>query len=76
MNKTDISVILEKWAFGVFPVAGSLIAEIIGDTIPNQRIDRISALLKSLEEKIIQEEQKIILIFSLSQIRQNNLNIW
>ncbi len=51
-NKKDISIALGKGILGAIPFVGPLIAETIGATIPNQRIDRISDFLIFLERKI------------------------
>ncbi|EIJ36973.1 hypothetical protein [Thiothrix nivea] len=51
-NKSDISTIIAKGTLGVIPIVGPIIAEIVGATIPNQRIDRIESLLKKLELKL------------------------
>ena len=39
---TDIVTSLVKGGIGMVPAVGSLIAEIVGNVIPNQRVDRIS----------------------------------
>lgn len=51
-QSSDIVTILGKGLVGAIPFVGPLASEIIGSIIPNQRIDRIEALLKSLEIKI------------------------
>ena len=51
-NKTDITVSITKGVIGAVPVVGPLIAEVIGNLIPNQRIDRIISFVKVLETKI------------------------
>lgn len=56
-NGTDIASILGKGLIGAIPFVGPLAAEIIGAIIPNQRIERIEALLKMLEEKISEEDR-------------------
>ena len=57
-NKNDVVASLLKGYVGGLPVLGPAIAEIIGALIPNQRIDRIAALLKTLESKIAPEEKE------------------
>lgn len=57
INKNDIAVIIGKAALGAIPYLGPLASEIIGNLIPNQRIDRIVSLLKILESKIDEEER-------------------
>ncbi len=56
-NKNDIAAILGKGFFGAIPFVGPLAGEIVGNLIPNQRIDRIASLLKALELKIDAEER-------------------
>jgi hypothetical protein len=51
-NKTDYAVSITKGILGAIPVVGPLAAEVIGNLIPNQRIDRIKRLLNILEEKV------------------------
>ena len=59
-NRNDVIASLLKGYLGGLPVLGPAIAEIIGSLIPNQRIDRIAALLKSMESKFDpQEKEKI-----------------
>lgn len=57
INKNDIAVIIGKAALGAIPYLGPLASEIIGNLIPNQRIDRIVSLLKTLESKIDEKER-------------------
>ena len=54
---TDIIAILAKGGLGAIPIYGPIFAEIIGSLIPNQRIDRIFSLLKTLESKIDEKER-------------------
>lgn len=65
-NKTDCIVTSLKLAAEAVPYIGSALAEIIGTTIPNQRIDRIvkyaealSAKIKSIDVKMEALETKI-----------------
>lgn len=51
IKREDILTILFKGAAGAIPIAGPLFSEIIGATIPNQRIDRIEELAECLEKK-------------------------
>jgi hypothetical protein len=53
-SRTDALAIAVKGLVGALPLAGPLIAEIIGTIIPNQRIDRIVAFVQALEEKVKQ----------------------
>ena len=54
---TDIIAILAKGGLGAIPIYGPIFAEIIGSLIPNQKIDRIFSLLKTLESKIDEKER-------------------
>lgn len=49
-----------RGTLGAIPYLGPIAAEIIGNLIPNQRIDRIASLLKALESKIDPEEKSKI----------------
>jgi hypothetical protein len=51
-NRTDRAVSLGKVLIGFAPVAGPLIAEVVGNLIPNQRIDRITEFVRQLEAKV------------------------
>ena len=51
-NKTDLLVSAAKSAVGVVPIAGSLLSELVGNLIPNQRIDRLTKYVKELDDKI------------------------
>lgn len=50
-NKLDKAISMTEAILGEFP-GGAIISEIIKNTIPNQRIDRIVAFLRKLEEKL------------------------
>ncbi|MDE0689681.1 MAG: hypothetical protein OXI61_16045 [Candidatus Poribacteria bacterium] len=56
----DIAVILGKTALGSIPAVGPLVAEIIGNLIPDLRFKRIFSLLEALEAKIDPEEKEKI----------------
>lgn len=56
----DIAAIIGKGLLGTIPIIGPLAAEIIGNLIPNQRIDRIESLLKILESKFNEEDKQRI----------------
>jgi hypothetical protein len=45
-------VALTKGALGAIPVAGSLIAEVAGLILPNQRLDRLEAYVRKLDERL------------------------
>lgn len=51
-SKIDKLTALSKGLLGMVPFAGSILSEIIGNIIPNQRIDRISEFLKILDKKL------------------------
>lgn len=51
-NKIDLLVSVAKSAVGVVPIAGSLLSELVGNLIPNQRIDRLSKYVKELDDRI------------------------
>ena len=58
-NKIDYAVSAIKGSVGLIPWIGPLVAEVIGNLIPNQRIDRIDKYLRVLAEKVrmIEREQ-------------------
>jgi len=49
---TDIVTSLAKGTTGAIPIVGSMIAEIIGNVIPNQRVERIVRFVKELEDRL------------------------
>ncbi len=51
-NRTDHLVTIAKSALGLVPFAGSILAEITGNIIPNQRMDRLVKYVKLLDEKL------------------------
>lgn len=53
-NTTDHLVSVAKSVLGAVPVAGSLLTELIGVIIPNQRIDRLTKYIKELDSKLSQ----------------------
>ena len=57
MQKVDYVASAAKAALGAVPFAGSLLAELAGTVIPNQRIDRIVNFAKALETRIARIEQ-------------------
>jgi hypothetical protein len=52
IKKTDINVSIVKGVVGALPYIGPMVAEVIGNIIPNQRIDRIESFLQILDEKV------------------------
>ena len=61
-NRVDYVVAGLKSLFGPVPLVGSLVAEVIGAVIPNQRIDRIARYISILEQKVAILEQKQIAV--------------
>ena len=57
---SDIAVILGKVGLSSIPTVGPLVAEIIGNLIPDLRFKRIFSLLEALESKIDPEEKEKI----------------
>ena len=51
-TSTDTITSLSKGLLGMCPVIGPLVAELIGNVIPNQRVDRIGRLLQLLEQRL------------------------
>ena len=48
-----------KGTLGATPFAGPFLAEMVGKLIPNQRMDRISAFLKTLDKKLQDVEEDL-----------------
>ncbi len=59
-KKQDYLAISLQSLAGMIPVAGSIVAEIIGELIPNQRTDRIVAFLIKLDEKVAHIEKEAL----------------
>ncbi len=51
-NKIDIISSTAKSILGVFPFVGPLLVELVGNLIPNQRIDRLSKYVVELDKKL------------------------
>ncbi|MCK7460308.1 hypothetical protein [Idiomarina aminovorans] len=51
-SSTDYTVSGLKSVLGAVPVAGSLLSEIAGTVIPNQRVDRIADFARKLELRV------------------------
>lgn len=51
-NRVDGVVSLAKGVVGAAPFVGSLVSEVIGYVIPNQRIDRIAEFVRLLDERV------------------------
>jgi hypothetical protein len=64
-NEIDIGVSAAKALVGGVPFVGGIISELIGNIIPNQRVDRIAKFVESLAEKTKDMDQdRIRLQFS------------
>lgn len=59
-NAIDYVTSAAKAVLGMVPFAGSLLAELAGTVIPNQRIDRLSKFSIQLESKLTGIDQDII----------------
>ena len=59
-----------KGFLGIVPFAGSLLAELAGTVIPNQRLDRITKFAETLERKLSGLEQDFI----RSQLKNENFS--
>ena len=57
VKKKDVGASVLKGYLSGLPILGPIIAEIIDNLIPNQRIDRIASFLKALASKIDPEEK-------------------
>jgi len=57
-NITDKVASISKGVVGAAPIIGPLLAEVVGNLIPNQRIDRISKFIRSLDERVAGLEKR------------------
>ena len=57
-TKKDIAIDISKSIVSECPYVGSLVSEVIGSLIPNQRIDRISEFIKKLDSRVGKLEQQ------------------
>jgi len=57
-TRVDALVVFVRGVLGPIPVLGSLMAEIVGAIIPNQRVDRIARVVVVLAEKVAGLEQE------------------
>lgn len=48
----DTSAALAKGGIGAIPIVGSILGEVVGLIIPNQRMDRIEAYLRHLSDRL------------------------
>jgi hypothetical protein len=58
-NRTDRIASSAKAIFGMVPVAGSVLAEIVGEIIPNQRMDRLVKFVEKLGERVEHLEEGV-----------------
>lgn len=56
----DIVASLAKGTTGMVPFVGSLIAEVVGNIIPNQRVDRIVRFVELLEQRLGKFEEETL----------------
>lgn len=59
-TSTDIVTSLAKGITGAVPIVGSLISEIVGNIIPNQRVDRIVRFVQLLDERLGRIERAVL----------------
>ena len=59
-TSTDIIASLAKGVGGAIPLVGAMVSEIIGNVIPNQRVDRIVEFVRLLEKRVIVLEQGVL----------------
>lgn len=60
-SKLDYIVTIAKSGLGLVPVVGSLLAELAGTVIPNQRIDRLVDFARRLEARLgTLEQEKLV----------------
>src|SRR5262245_24201246 len=57
---TDLLASLARGTTGMVPVVGSLIAEVVGNIIPSQRVDRIVRFVELLETRLGILEQEVL----------------
>ncbi|AIE86041.1 hypothetical protein [Fimbriimonas ginsengisoli] len=58
-NGADVTAIAVKGALGAIPFAGNLLAEIAGNLIPGQRLDRLIKFAEALEARLQETEKKL-----------------
>jgi hypothetical protein len=57
---SDYAVSAAKAALGAIPFVGSLLAEVAGTVIPNQRIDRVVKFARTLEDRIAEMDRDFV----------------
>lgn len=60
LNAADYVASAAKAALGAIPFAGSLLAELAGTVIPNQRIDRLVRFADELEQRLNNVQQEAV----------------
>jgi len=68
INKIDILASIAKSTVGALPFAGTLLSEIVENIIPNQRIERLTAYIQELDEKISKIPSKKIEVLLNNEI--------
>ncbi|OED64320.1 hypothetical protein A165_11130 [Vibrio tasmaniensis ZS-17] len=59
-SPNDYLLSLVKGGAGMIPVVGAIVSEMIGSTIPNQRLDRVAAFLTELGKRLDELEFNLI----------------
>jgi hypothetical protein len=72
-TKRDVVVSMAKGVVGAIPGAGSFIAEIIGQVIPEQRIQRIEVYIKKLNERLEETKEQVT---TEQMKRQENVDLF
>ena len=62
-NKRDVLASVAKGVTGAIPLVGPALAEVVGQTIPNQRMDRVAEFIRLLDQRLTDVE--------LAQIKSN-----
>lgn len=60
IDRTDRFATLAKAALGATPIVGPFLQELIGAIIPRQRIDRLAAFARHLEDRLRKIEETVI----------------
>lgn len=59
-SKTDVAIAVGMGTLGLLPYAGPILATIVGQIIPNQRIDRITRFAEILDEKLQELDREFL----------------
>ena len=57
-NRTDYAVSVARGVLGAVPAVGAIFSEIISEIVPNERIDRIVAVLVELDKRLTETEKR------------------